>query len=207
MNNRTITASVLVAVLVVAVWWMFVFSGVRKESSDVSKEIDAAKAETRALETELSQLEDLEQRAPETEARLGELRQAVPSDADLAEFIEQANALGVETGVKWVSIAPAEPALAGGVNSIGLTISVEGGYFEVLDYEHRLETLNRLVVIDSFSLTGQENADAPGAAPTVGASITGRMFSQAVAAVPAPTETPTVAGGGGIAATPTGQES
>ena len=210
MNNRTITVGALAAVLIVGLWWMFVFSGIRSESSDVSEQIDAARGETRSLDTELKLLEDLEARAPETQAELDRLRQAVPDDAELASFIDAANALGSETGVTWLSVAPTAPAAGTAAGTIPLAISVEGGYFQVLDYLNRLEDLSRLVVVDSVSLDAAESAEASASgAPTLTATLTARMFSQPAAASAAAGDatTPTsVAGGGGVAATPSGQE-
>ena len=110
MNNRTIAGGVLAAVLVLAVWWMFVFSPVRSDATKVDTEIESAKADTKSLEAENAQLEDLEARAPELQADVDRLNAAVPTSPELASFIDAANALGVETGVTWVSVSPTPPA-------------------------------------------------------------------------------------------------
>jgi Tfp pilus assembly protein PilO len=208
MNSRTITASVLTGVLVIALWWMFVFSGIRSDASDVDGEIDAAKSEALGLETQLQQLEDLEATAPETEARLNELRKAVPAQPELGTFIDSANALGDATGVRWVSVSPAPPTDATTAGTIQFTMVVEGGYFQVLDYLNRVETMDRLVVVDGITVTegGTEGAEAAGP-PSLTATLTARMFSQASAPAGAgATTTPEVAGGGGVAATSSGTQ-
>jgi type IV pilus assembly protein PilO len=201
MNSRTITASVVGAVLVVALWWMFVFSGIRSEASDVDKEIDTAKAETTSLEAQLAQLEDLEANGAETQARLEQLRKAVPEQADLAAFIDEVNALGAASGVEWVSVAPSTPTLASGVNSIMFSMTVDGGYFQVLDFLNRVENMSRLVVVDGITLDQGESTEGT---PTLTANLTARMFSQAFSApaTAGATTAPEVAGGGGVAATP-----
>ena len=56
MNNRTIAGGVLAAVLVLAVWWMFVFSPVRSDASKVDTEIESAQADTKSLEAENAEL-------------------------------------------------------------------------------------------------------------------------------------------------------
>ena len=209
MNNRTITLSAIGAVLVIAVWWMFVFSPIKTESSDAAKEVDVAKAETRTLETQLSQLEDLEAKGAETQARLDQLRGAVPQQSDLAGYIDSANALAAETGVTWVSVTPAPPTVTGGIGTIQLSMVVKGGYYQVLDYLNRVEHMSRLVVIDGVTIdeTGDENADEGGPS-TLNATLNARMFSQAAATptTSADGTTTPVAGGGGVAAPASGAQ-
>ena len=59
MNNRTVAAGVLAAVLIVAAWWMFLFSPARSDANKVESQVKAAKAKSLSLETEQKQLEDL----------------------------------------------------------------------------------------------------------------------------------------------------
>ena len=187
MNNRTIAGGALAAVLVLAVWWMFVFSPVRSDTSKVNAEIDSAKADTQSLEAENKQLEDLQARAPELQADLDRLSAAVPTSPELASFIDAANALGVETGVTWVSVSPTPPAAGGSADTVQLSMELEGGYFQVLDYLNRLESMPRLVVVDQVSLSASEDtATNTGGAPKLNASLTGRIFSQANSPAPAP---------------------
>ena len=199
MKSRTITVSVLVAVVVIALWWVFAYSPARSEASKVSADVDTAKAESRTLETQNKQLEDLKAKAPQIQAELDRLSNAVPEDAHLASFIQQANQIATATGVKWASVAPTEPAPTGSAGTIALTISVSGDYYQVLDYINQLENMPRLVVVDQISLTSA--TDVNGAA-TVSAALTGRIFTQGAAVAPTPdATTPTsVAGGGGVAA-------
>jgi Tfp pilus assembly protein PilO len=185
MNTRTLTASVLGAVLIIGAWWMFVFSGIRSEASDVDKAIDTAKTEERALETQLSQLEALTAKAPELQAEAERLQKAVPADIDLAGFIESANARGAEAGVKWLSVSPTEPTATGTAGTIQLSISVEGDYYKVLDYLNRLEHMDRLLVVDAIDLTASDGAGSTNET-TLTASLTARMFTQPQVSTPVP---------------------
>jgi Tfp pilus assembly protein PilO len=205
MKSRTIVIGAVGAVLVIVVWWMFVFSGIRSDASDVNGEIDDARAETRALETQLAQIEDLEANSAETQQRLQELEAAVPEGTELGTFIDQANALGLETGVTWVSVTPAPPT-AGVVGTVNLSIVVSGGYYNVLDYLNRMENMPRLVVVDGVQIDQGEAAEITGP-PNLTATLTARMFTQAATTAPDGTTTaPQVEGGGGVAATPTGPQ-
>jgi Tfp pilus assembly protein PilO len=206
MNNRTVTAGVLAAVLIVAAWWVFLFSPARSDAKKVESEVKAAKAKSLSLETEQKQLEDLEKRAPQIQADRDRLRNAVPDQPELASFIEQANQLGIDTGVKWVSVSPTEPGAGAAAGTIQVSMQVTGGYYQVLDFLNRLESIPRLVVVDQVSLTAS-TADA-GGPPQLNASLTARMFDSGATSVsPDGSTTPaTVAGGGGVAA-PQGQGS
>jgi Tfp pilus assembly protein PilO len=212
MNNRTVAAGVLAAVLIVAAWWMLLFSPARSDAHKVDSEVKAAKAKSLSLETEEKQLEDLEQRAPQIQADRDRLRSAVPDQPELATFIEQANQLGTDTGVTWVSVSPSEPGAGTAAGEINVGLEVKGGYYQVLDYLNRLESIPRLVVVDQVSLTASDASGAGGAAvggpPQLTASLTARMFDSGATAVsPDGSTTPaTVAGGGGVAA-PQGQGS
>jgi hypothetical protein len=41
---------------------------------------------------------------------------------------------------------------ASAVSAINLAVTVDGGYFQVLDYLNRLEAMDRIVVVDTLSL-------------------------------------------------------
>ncbi|MGQ0825770.1 MAG: type 4a pilus biogenesis protein PilO [Actinomycetota bacterium] len=194
MKTRVVAVGALAALLVVALWYTMLLKPVRADINDTSSEIEDAEKERQSLDAERRQLEALADSGPEVQARLAALREAVPENPELASFIDAAYAIGTEAGVRWVSVAPTEPVLAGGVSSIQLAINVEGGYFQVLNYLNLLEDLSRLVVIDSVNLTagtaegsGSGGSDDPtdsvDGAPSLSAQLTGRMFTQSTAAV------------------------
>ena len=64
--------------------------------------------------------------------------------------------------MKWASVSPTEPAPTGTSETIALSISVSGDYYQVLDYINQLENMPRLVVVDQISLTSA--TDVNGAA-------------------------------------------
>jgi len=218
MNNRTITIGAVVAIAILGVWWMFVFSPIRSDSSKAQKDVDAAQAETRTLETRVKELEDLEKRAPQIQSDLDRMHKLVPEDADLASFVDQANKLAADAGVKWMSVAPVAPDGTTSTGEIQLTMQLDGGYFQVLDYLNRLEHMPRLVVIDQIQVNANNSAGGTGsAAQELSVSLTARMFKNSgadaatvpgtatspagAAAVAGSATTPTsVAGGGGVSA-------
>jgi type IV pilus assembly protein PilO len=199
MKSRTIMVSVLAAVAIIVVWWMFLYSPARSDASKVNDDVNTAKEESRSLETQVKQVHDLERHAPEIKAQVERLRDAVPQQPELASFIDQANQIATDAGVDWASISPTDPSTATNAGEIQLQITVNGGYYEVLDYLNRLDNLPRLVVVDQISVTAA--ADAGTGTQKLTAALTARMFTQGSAAAAAGATTPTsVAGGGGVAA-------
>jgi Tfp pilus assembly protein PilO len=186
------------AIAIVAIWYFMIFGKIGSDTDAVSDEIDAARAEQQSLEAELRQLEAIEERLPETQAELEDLRGALPQAPQLAAFINEANAIAAATRVSWVSVSPSEPIQTGSVATTQMTIEVGGGYYEVLDYLHRLEGISRLVVVDSLNLTaegGEQGAVA--GAPQLRASLVARMFSLGTAST-VPTTTTVPAGTGQV---------
>ncbi|MCZ7526104.1 MAG: GspMb/PilO family protein [Acidimicrobiia bacterium] len=73
---------------------------------------------------------------------------------------------------------PAPPSPSPGAPSvINLSMQIEGGFFQLLDYLNRLEDLDRLVVVDSLAINAQEQTSSP--SPTLSVTLSGRMFTRA----------------------------
>lgn len=198
--KRTRWMVLIAATLVVILVWFFAFSRPKADSISTTKtELDDARSAEQSLEATLARLEDLDGRRPEIQANLQQLNAAIPADPDLAEFIFLANDAAAESGVDWISIAPTPPELDpnGGPTVIALSIQIQGGFFQVVDYLNRLESLERLVVADAITVTtgGDTGGDTTGTtlatststsgSPSLSVSITGRMFTRA-----GPAETP-----------------
>ena len=209
MNNRTITLGAIGAVLVIAVWWMFVFSPIKTESSDAAKEVDVAKAETRTLETQLSQLEDLEAKGAETQARLEQLRRG--SAAVRPRRLHRLGRTRLGRGDRR-HLGVRHPGAADRHRWDRHHPALDGRQGRVLPSPRLPEPGGahvRLVVIDGVTIdeTGDENADEGG--PSVlNATLNARMFSQAAATptTSADGTTTPVAGGGGVAAPASGAQ-
>ncbi|MCZ7536357.1 MAG: type 4a pilus biogenesis protein PilO [Acidimicrobiia bacterium] len=224
MRSRVVALLAVAAVGVVALWWVFVYSPRGGELSDVRDEVGAAEQERVGLDSTLRRLQQIDADGPATDARLLELSQALPAEPDLAGFINGAHEIALDAGIDWISVAPAEPAEAPGAPpTINLTIQIEGGFFQVLDYMNRLEDLGRLVIVDSVNITtgaadGGDDTTATTApstvagAPSLSATLTARMFTQTtLSAVPGtapatpPGVTPTTVPATSPAASPTTQ--
>lgn len=192
-----------VAVFVVLVWYFAFYSPKSHDLSKVHQDTDAAQQSQQTLRAQLSNLRGLEANRTKEQAQLQQLSAAVPQTPDLANFILQANDIATNAGVAWLQVAPSPPVAgtAGTPTTIGVTMQLQGGFFQVFDYLNRLENMQRLVLVDSVSITAASSSPSSGAItsdPTLTMSLTGRMFTRA-----APSSGGATGGTGGTGTTPT----
>jgi Tfp pilus assembly protein PilO len=72
---------------------------------------------------------------------------------------------------------PAGPAAP---SAITMSLVVEGGYFQVLDFLNRVDDMPRVVVVDSLDIGPSESEDSTNPTGDLDATITARMFTGAV---------------------------
>lgn len=212
MKSRVVALVAIATFGVVALWWVLVYSPRGGELSDTRDEVTRAEEERTGLDSTLKRLQAIDANGPATDARLQQLSEALPANPDLAGFITGAHEIAEEAGIDWISVAPTEPSAAPGAPpTIRLSIQIEGGFFQVLDYLNRLEDLDRLVIVDSVNITtgtaggggggggdtSTTTAASTGGAPDLAVALTARMFTlSTLGAAPttAPGATTTVPG-------------
>jgi Tfp pilus assembly protein PilO len=189
MNRRAVFLGVVVAVGVLLLWWVLVFSPLGSDLDDARDDLDNAERQGQSLSAERQQLQDLQDRSPEIEAQLGRLAAAIPDQPAQADFISGLNDIADESGITWQSVTMQEPTpgTAGQPPTIPVQIEIEGGFFQVLDYLNRLEdpeAVQRLMVIDNVTMdAGGEGTPDPDSGLTssggdLTVSLTARIFSQ-----------------------------
>jgi Tfp pilus assembly protein PilO len=216
-KRTTIAAIAVGGVVLVLLWYFVLFSPTSKDLDDTRDEVASVENQNQELENTIRRLKELSRNSPQQQATLRALQAAIPATPDLGEFILQANDIASEAGIDWLSIAPTPPTAGSGSgpeSTISLSIQVDGGFFQVLDYLNRLEDLERLVLVDSVSVstggsesgtgssgsvTGGDTTTGAGGAPTLSVTLSGRMFSgaapttddegQPIAPTPAPGST------------------
>jgi Tfp pilus assembly protein PilO len=178
-------------VVVLLLWFFMLWSPRSSDLSDAQDRVQQAQDEADRLELRVRRLLTLQDQATELRSELEDLRAAVPDDPNLAAFILEADDAASQSGIDFVSITPNEPVAAeapGGPAVVNLSISAIGGYFQTLDFLNRLADLDRLVVIDSLSISAAVQAGTV----ELNSSIAGRMF---LAELPVTSGVPGGAGG------------
>lgn len=186
MTRQTTLLSVLAAVLVIALWWLFLYSPGQDELGRLEDEVAAAETETASLQQRVAALEAVRARAPETEAAIAQLFSIVPDDPALSGALRQIGAAAGDAGVELVSVTTPRPVVVdelSGLYSISLNITASGSYFQVVDFLRRLEDpaiTARGLVFNTMTIT-------PAEYPLLSTAITGEMFA-VLEPVPEPVE-------------------
>ncbi len=178
----------VVAALAVCVAFYFLFVRSRQgELAEVRVQIDEEQARTVELEATLSRLEGLQANAARLEARLAEIRELVPPDDDVANFMFQVQDEANRAGVSFVEITPElpkPPPEGAQVAEVRAVIGAEGDYFALQDFLRRLYELDRALRIDNLAITSEESEETE--ALTVTLTATARIFFELPAGGAAP---------------------
>jgi Tfp pilus assembly protein PilO len=183
-----------VAALVVCVAFYFLFIRARQgELSEVRAQVESEEAKTVELQATLQRLEGLQENAAEFEARLAEIRELIPQDDQVANFIFQVQDEANRAGVGFVEITPElpkPPPEGAQLAEVRVLIGAEGGYFALQDFLRRLYDLDRALRVDNLSIVAGEGESGSEEPPALLA--TARIFFELPAGgvVVAPGTTP-----------------
>lgn len=215
MRNRAVLIAVAVALILAIAFWFLLYKPARERQAVVEAETAELEQQQASLQAQIAQLRDIESRQVEIRAALARLEEFIPAGPAQPTAIRQFQRAADSAGTEIATITfsePTVPAAAEGtapsdtgqpgttLANIALSMTVEGGYFQVVDFFRRLEVdVPRAVLVESVSLAeaGEEGF------PTLSADWSGQLFAvvptadltDVEAGVPAPgaTEAPTEA--------------
>ena len=197
MTRKTTLIAVGASLALLVAWFVLLWGPQGGKLSDAEDREEVAVAANAELELRRDRLVAAQADAPALQAKVESLRVAVPDSPELAQFILNANDAAAASGVDFLSISPTPPSASLDPllpAEVILSITVDGGYFQVLDYLNRVDDMERIVVVDTLALTPTGGEEA---APTgLSAALTARTFTTAVpealpGATPAVPATPT----------------
>jgi Tfp pilus assembly protein PilO len=109
-NRRAVIVG-LAGALVLSLLWFFLLWSPQGKRLDAADERKAAAEQTNSqLQVTLDRLRDLEERRPELEDQLAQLRRAVPDQPQLARLLLTANEAADASGVELTTVTPTKPA-------------------------------------------------------------------------------------------------
>jgi Tfp pilus assembly protein PilO len=186
----------IVAAIVVSVAFYFLFIRARQaELGEVRAQVQNEESRTVELQATLQRLQGLQENAAQFEARLAQIRELIPQDDQVANFIFQVQDEANRAGVGFVEITPElpkPPPEGARVAEVRVVIGAEGGYFALQDFLRRLYDLDRALRIDNLAIAGGETGEEE-SPPTL--TATARIFFElpegsATATPTTPTGTP-----------------
>lgn len=193
MNRQIILLTALGAVLVLVAFYFLAWAPKSEEVELIETEISNVLSQQTTAEQRIRALEEVRARAPAIEADLAAAEAIVPPDVAFPAALRQLQLAADDSGVTLLSIQPGRPsAVADGsdLSTISLALTLQGSYFQVVDFFRRVEEPSitpRGIVFANVSI-------APAEYPVLDVVATGEMFALLpvpAAAEPAPAATPT----------------
>lgn len=162
-NARSRMIVAVVAVVVVLLLLFFFLIRPRKsELGELRTQVQSEEDRTQSLTAELARLEALQDKAPQLQAALDQIRDLVPQNNQVPNFLFQVQEAANQSGVTFLNIVPElpkPPPEGASVAEVRAQVTVRGGYFAVQDFIRRLTDLDRAVRIDTLTMNGEENAE------------------------------------------------
>lgn len=190
MSRQTVLLSALGVVLVLVLFYFFAFAPKNEELAVIREDIDTAVAQQATLEARIAALQEVRLRAPEIEAALAAAESIIPRESALPSALRQLQLAADDSGVELTTISPGRPVAVPGevaeLSSIGVTIAIQGSYFQLIDFLRRIED----PAITPRGILWTSGTVAPADYPQLAISLSGQMYAVLPAPVaPAPAET------------------
>lgn len=182
MNRKIILGAVGITFVMLLGWWFLMWSPAGDDIEAADQQYQSSQLIAQELELQLQRLEATQARMPELQSRFQTLTEAVPDSADMSDFLlsvtDAANASGLDFLTNTAS-PPRPSATTAGMRVVDLQITGAGGYFQMLDFINRLQTIQRIFVIDDLTVAAapetEEEAILAGP-PDLNVTIAGRIF-------------------------------
>ena len=198
-DRRVLIGTGIAALLVLLVWYVVLWSPRNRAYHKAQNQAETAQSQLSELQAQLGRLQADNRQRPQLEAELARLHSAVPSTPQLAQIFLQIDNAALQSGVTLTSISPSPPVATAPSTgaptstgtpppSISVSLALNGGYYQILDFIDRLDALPRLIVLSTVTISGGSTAST---GPELTASITGRMFVSQLPPTPSATGTGT----------------
>ncbi|MFP5297756.1 MAG: type 4a pilus biogenesis protein PilO [Actinomycetota bacterium] len=174
-RSRLLIAGASVLVLIILMY-LLVIGPKRSELSEAREQVAAKETEVASLEGQLRRLQELQENAGALEAELADIRELVPDQHEIANFMFLVQEASDEAGTDFVQITPELPKTppeGAPLAEVRMSIGAGGGYFAVQDFLRRLYELDRAVRIDLLSMNGSTGSDGE---TTLVVELTARIF-------------------------------
>lgn len=185
--RRVLLFGVLIAILLAVGWFFLLIRPIQADIADAQDQLETAQQQELILQTELNRLRRIKDAELQYTTAVSELNTAIPPTPELGSLIDQLEILAEASGVTWRNASytnPGEESDAG-FREIGVNISVEGQYFQILGYLYGIADLDRLVRVDGLNVASSLSADGFTVLTT---TINATAFTTGPVVIPTPEE-------------------
>lgn len=190
MTRAATLLAVLAAVALLVVSFLFLIKPKMDEVVELEAQAEDIRTQQQTTQSQITALEQVRATSPNIESELAAVGAIVPDSPALPATLRQLQMAADESGVTLISVAPGAPSAAGvaevpELSVISLSLSLEGGYFQIVDFLRRLED----PVITARGMMVVDLAVAPAEYPTLAVTMSAQMFSmldQPVGSAPEP---------------------
>ncbi len=185
--RRVLLFGVLIGILLAVGWYFLLISPIQAEISDNQDQLETAQQQELLLQTELNRLRRIKDAELQYTTAVSELNTAIPPTPELGSLIDQLEILAEASGVVWRNASYTNPGEESdeGVREIGVNISVEGQYFQILGYLYGIADLDRLVRVDGLNVSSSQSADG---FTVLSTTINATAFTTGQVVIPTPDE-------------------
>lgn len=135
------------------------------EQDNVSRELSSAEAT-------LTRMKALKRDASKLEANLAKLKIRLPDESEIPTLILDVNKIAKDTGIDFIRVVQSEWVGGDGYTEIPLSITMEGRYFDIIDFLYRLRHHGREVMVMNINI-----AEGPDGLPQLSATIDAKTFT------------------------------
>lgn len=183
MTQRVPLIVVACAVLLTIAFWYLLYQPQRVEQARYVDESAQLEGQRSQLQAEIAGLRDIEENDEDHRSRLMRLVEFIPEDPAQPSALRELQRASDESGVEIAELTFADPAAVPGAPETGdaettlariaLQMTVEGGYFQVVDLLRRIEVdMARAVKIDTVAI-----AESVEEFPRLSVTWTGHVFA------------------------------
>ena len=162
--------------VILAASWFLVAKPRRQVIADIKAQAAQQETTNASTRTQVAVLQDVARRLPDAQRKAATLNSRVPAQPELVALIRQLADAAKHSGVELTGITPTKPtalAVAPGLSSIGLTLTVKGDYASLEEYETQVEDLQRSFLVTGLTVAGGASGASGGSA---GAAVDKRLI-------------------------------
>lgn len=182
--RRALFIAIPVMLLLGAAFYFLSWTPVGEDIALQEQELAILQTEGQALTQRKISLERVNERLPEYDRANATMLLSIPTTPQVAALTDELSVLADQANVDWTQVSFGTPSEESdsGYREIGIALTIEGQYFEVLGYLYGLSELDRLVRVNSVDVSPTLDNDT--GVNSLAVTINGTAFTTGEIVVP-----------------------